>query len=262
MSDLSESNFLRASTSENMARADAVHQRFPLFDGHNDLPWALRSGFDMRHSNVDLTKDNTDLCVPGIIYEKLHTDIPRLKKGGVGAQFWSVYAPASITGPDVVQVTIEQIDLVHQLCDKYPEEFGFAWRAADILPIFESGRVASVCGIEGGHQINGSLRALRMYHMLGVRYMTLTHNGGPGWADPAVELDGSFCVEAPLGGLAPFGISVVKEMNRLGMVVDISHVHAETMTKALEVSRAPVMFSHSSTRALCGESSSARKVCV
>ncbi|GMI39154.1 hypothetical protein TeGR_g9602 [Tetraparma gracilis] len=251
MTDLAEGDHLRACTPENMARADAVHAKYPLMDGHNDLPWAIRQGFDMHFSNVDLTIDNTNLDVPGIIYRKLHTDIPRLKKGGVGAQFWSVFAPASLTGPDVVQVTMEQIDLVHQLCDKHPEAFAFAWKAADIMPIFESGRVASVCGIEGGHQINGSLRALRMFHMIGARYMTLTHNGGPGWADPAVELDGSFCVEAPLGGLAPFGVSVVKEMNRIGMVVDISHVHAETMHAALGATRAPVMFSHSSTRALC-----------
>jgi len=205
----------------------------------------------MKLSNVDLTVDNTDLTVRGIIYEQLHTDIPRLRKGGVGAQFWSVFAPASLTGAEVVQVTLEQIDLVHQLCDKHPETFAMARKAADILPLFASGRIASVCGIEGGHQINGSLRALRMFHSLGARYMTLTHNGGPGWADPAVALDGSFCNDAPLGGLAPFGVAVVREMNRLGMVVDISHVHALTMEKALDHSRAPVMFSHSSTRALC-----------
>jgi len=121
-----------------------------------------------------------------------------------------------------------------------------------VRDIFKAGKIPSMCGIEGGHQIGGSLRALRMFHMLGARYMTLTHNGGPGWGDPAVELDGSWCNEAPLGGLNDFGCAVVKEMNRVGMVVDISHVHEVTMAKALDVTRAPVMFSHSSTRALCG----------
>jgi membrane dipeptidase len=234
-----------------MARADALHSQYPLFDGHNDLPWAVRIGFDMKLSNVDLTIDNTELAVPGIAYGKLHTDLPRIKKGGLGAQFWSVFAPASVSGPAAVQCTLEQIDIVHRLCDKYPSHFAMAYKAADILPIFRSGRIPSVCGIEGGHQINGSLRSLRMFHALGARYMTLTHNGGPGWADPAVELDGSFCADAPLGGLTDFGVTVVKEMNRLGMIVDISHVHHVTMAKALECSRAPVMFSHSSTRALC-----------
>lgn len=205
----------------------------------------------MRLSNVDLLVDNTSLKVPGVPWGSLHTDIPRCRKGGLGAQFWSVYAPASITGPAAIQCTLEQIDLVYQLCDKYPATFEMAHTAADVRRIFSSGKIPSVCGVEGGHQMGGSLRVLRMFHKLGVRYMTLTHNGGPGWADPAVNLDGSFARDAPLGGLSPFGVSVVKEMNRIGMIVDLSHVHADTMHAALDAATAPVMFSHSSTRALC-----------
>jgi len=236
---------------EFIEKARQIHKKYPLFDGHNDLPWAIRNGFDMKLSNIDLSKNQKDLKIDGIPWGCLHTDIPRLKEGGVGAQMWSVYAPCSISGPAAVQVTLEQIDLVYQLCDKYPETFQMAHSAAEVRSIFAKGMIPSICGIEGGHQIGGSLRALRMFHRLGVRYMTLTHNGGPGWADPAVNLDGSFAHEAPLGGLAPFGKEVVKEMNRLGMMVDISHVHEKTMLAALDCSRAPVIFSHSSTRALC-----------
>ena len=177
-----------------------------------DLPWAIRNGFDMRLSNVDLSKNQKDLQVDGIPWGCLHTDIPRLKEGGVGAQMWSVYAPATISGPAAIQVTLEQIDLVHQLCDKYPDTFEMAYTGADVRSIFAAGKIPSICGVEGGHQIGGSLRVLRMFHMLGVRYMTLTHNGGPGWADPAVKVDGSFAHEAPLGGLAPFGVQVVNEV--------------------------------------------------
>jgi membrane dipeptidase len=234
-----------------LPQAREVHAKYPLFDGHNDLPWAIRGGFDMKLSNVDLSIDNTDLVVEGIPWRGLHTDIPRLRKGGVGAQFWSVFVPCSLTGSEAVQATLEQIDLVHQLCDKYPKDIAMAETAADVMRLFKEGKIASICGIEGGHQIGGSLRALRMFFKLGARYMTLTHNGGPGWADAAVNLDGSFAHEAPLGGLTDFGRDVVYEMNRIGMIVDISHVHEKTMHVALDCSKAPVMFSHSSTRALC-----------
>ncbi|GMH56886.1 hypothetical protein TL16_g02241 [Triparma laevis f. inornata] len=171
----------------------------------------------MKLSNIDLSSNQSSLKIDGIPWGCLHTDIPRLKEGGVGAQFWSVFAPTSLSGSAAVQVTMEQIDLVHQLCDKYPETFEMAYTAQEVRDIFAAGKIPA----------------------------------GPGWADPAVNADGSFAHEAPLGGLAPFGVEVVKEMNRIGMIVDISHVHEATMIAALDCSRAPVMFSHSSTRALC-----------
>eukprot|EP00656_Telonema_subtile_P027627 TRINITY_DN29766_c0_g1_i1.p1 TRINITY_DN29766_c0_g1~~TRINITY_DN29766_c0_g1_i1.p1 ORF type:complete len:196 (-),score=41.28 TRINITY_DN29766_c0_g1_i1:99-686(-) len=175
----------------------------------------------------------------------LHTDIPRLRAGGAGAQFWSVYVPFTVVGATAVQRTVEQVDLVHRLCEKYPETFEFAWTSQDVKRIFASGRIASLCGAEGGHQINSSLGVLRMLHRIGVRYLTLTHNGGPGWATPAVSASGSFLPEDPPGaGLSAFGCEVVREMNRVGMIVDLSHVHADTMRAALQVSEAPVMFSH------------------
>ena len=216
-----------------------------------DLPWGLRNCFNTNWSELDPTKNWSGVNVPGVPWEQLHSDIPRLKAGGVGAQFWSVFIPGQLSGPAAVQCTLEQIDVVHRMCDKYPETFEMAYTAQQVRDIFKAGRIPSMCGIEGGHQIGGSLRALRMFHMVGARYMTLTHNGGPGWADPAVNLDGSWVKEAPLGGLTDFGVAVVREMNRIGMVVDLSHVHEVTMKKALEVTRAPVMFSHSSSRALC-----------
>jgi len=208
----------------------------------------------MKWSALDLQQNWTKVpidksCIP---WGCLHTDIPRLRAGGVGAQFWSVFIPASVINPgDAIALTLEQIDSVHGMCHKYPETFALATCADEVRTIFQEGKIPGFCGIEGGHQIGGSLRALRMFYKLGARYMTLTHNGGPGWADPAVNLDGSFAKEAPLGGLNDFGCAVVREMNRLGMVVDLSHVHEQTMLKALAVTRAPVMFSHSSTRALC-----------
>lgn len=140
---------------------------------------------------------------------------------------------------------------IARMIEAYPDTFELAHTAADVQRIFAAGKIASMCGIEGGHQINGSLSSLRMFYKLGVRYMTLTHNGGPSWADPALSLTGAFLQEAPNGGLTTFGCKVVQEMNRIGMLVDLSHVHNATMKRALQVSRAPVIFSHSSSRALC-----------
>lgn len=246
-----------------MEQAKAIHSKYPLLDGHNDLPWALRCCFDMRWSLLDLRKNWTGTKIEGCPWQSLHTDIPRLRQGGVGAQLWSVYMPTTTSSDNgdgvvvpidpatAIATTLEQIDLVHSMCELYPDVFEMVDKADDIERIFASGKIPSMCGIEGGHQIGGSLRALRMFHKLGVRYMTLTHNGGPGWADPAVEADGSFCKDAPLGGLNDFGKDVVREMNRIGMTVDLSHVHAATMYAALDVTEAPVIFSHSSTRALC-----------
>lgn len=240
-----------------MEEAKGIHARHPLLDGHNDLPWALRCCFDMKWSLLDLRKNWLNETVEGCPWRSLHTDIPRLREGGVGAQLWSVYMPTMgsdgepIDPAKAIALTMEQIDAVHNMCELYPDVFEMVEQADDIERIFAEGKIPSMCGVEGGHQIGGSLRVLRMFRKLGVRYMTLTHNGGPGWADPAVNADGSFCNEAVLGGLNDFGKQVVLEMNRIGMTVDLSHVHAETMHKALDITKAPVIFSHSSTRALC-----------
>jgi membrane dipeptidase len=154
-------------------------------------------------------------------------------------------------GPIAIQNTLEQIDIIHRLAAKYPDTFEIAQTAADVRRIFASGKIASMMGMEGGHQINNSMSSLRMMYQLGCRYMTLTHNGGPTWADAAMTSTGEPLVEASNNGLTAFGCEIVKEMNRIGMLVDISHVHHVTMRRAIEISRAPVIFSHSSSRALC-----------
>ncbi|HEX4291254.1 MAG TPA: dipeptidase [Trebonia sp.] len=212
----------------------AMLSRFPLIDGHNDLPWELRDLYHSDLSAVDLTGrlPNT------------HTDIPRLVEGGVGGQFWSVYVPAALAGDDAVTTVLEQIDLVHRMIERYPARFQLALTAADVDEAFAAGRIASLLGAEGGHSIAGSLGVLRMLFALGVRYMTLTHNSNVGWADSATD-------EVDTGGLSDFGRSVVAEMNRLGMLVDLSHVSPATMHAALDASSAPVIFSHSSARAVC-----------
>ena len=252
---------------ELMARAMALHAKYPLFDGHNDLPWALHDGFahitDPALGGPDLRQELKGQTYDKIRHRCLHTDIPRLRRGGAGAQFWSVYIPTTVVGDAAVQKTLEQIDCVHKLCERYPEAFEFAWTAADVLRIHAAGKVASVCGLEGGHHINNSLATLRMYHRLGCRYMTLTHNGGPGWAKPAVDSAGRWVLggvarcapDSPSAAGAPpltrFGAAVVREMERIGMIVDLSHVHQETMRAVLALARSPVMFSHSSSQALC-----------
>ena len=214
----------------------------PLIDGHNDLPWEIRSRFASDLDKVDLSRSTLALAAPegG---PPLMTDIPRLRAGHVGAQFWSVWIPAETHGPAALQMTIEQIDLVKQMCARYPGDLGMAYTAADIVRLHKSGRVASLIGVEGGHQIDNSLPALRAYYELGARYMTLTHSANIAWADSATD--------NPLHhGLTAFGKEVVREMNRLGMLVDLSHVSADTMRAALAVTAAPVMFSHSSARAI------------
>ena len=212
----------------------AMLSRFPLIDGHNDLPWELRDLYGSDLSAVDLTGrlPNT------------HTDIPRLVEGGVGGQFWSVYVPAALAGDTAVTAVLEQIDLVHRMIERYPARFQLALTAADVDEAFGAGRIASLLGAEGGHSIAGSLGVLRMLFALGVRYMTLTHNSNVGWADSATDA-------VDTGGLSDFGRSVVAEMNRLGMLVDLSHVSPATMHAALDSSSAPVIFSHSSARAVC-----------
>ncbi|MCX4666784.1 dipeptidase [Streptomyces sp. NBC_01381] len=208
---------------------------FPVVDGHNDLPWALRekAGYDI--DRLDIAADQTG---------SLHTDIARLRAGGVGAQFWSVYVRTDLTGDAAVSATLEQIDCVEQLLARHPSDLARALTAADMEKARTEGRIASLMGAEGGHSINNSLATLRALHALGVRYMTLTHNDNIAWADSATD-------EPGVGGLSAFGREVVREMNRTGMLVDLSHVAATTMRAALDTSVAPVIFSHSSSRAVC-----------
>ncbi len=209
-------------------------RRFPVMDGHNDLPWALRE-------MAGRSKDPVDLAGP---VTGTHTDLPRLASGGVGAQFWSVYVPAELAGDAAVIATIEQIDLVRDMIRRYPAALELALTAADVEWILATGKVASLLGAEGGHSIGCSLSVLRALHALGVRYLTLTHNRNVPWADSATD-------EPAAGGLTAFGREVVSEMQRLGMLVDLSHVSAGTMRDALGAAQAPVIFSHSSARALC-----------
>src|SRR3954471_9038891 len=213
--------------------ARALLKQTPLIDGHNDYPWALREKAQRDPSKLDISKPQ-----PAVM-----TDIPRLRAGGVGAQFWSVYVPVELTGQTAVTATLEQIDLVHQMMRRYPETFELASTAEDVERIFKRGKIASLIGMEGGHSIANSQAALRMFNRLGARYMTLTHATNTAWADSATDTPHS-------GGLSPFGEEVVREMNWLGMLVDLSHVAPETMEDAIKVSRAPVIFSHSSARAL------------
>ncbi|HEY3905536.1 MAG TPA: dipeptidase [Streptosporangiaceae bacterium] len=205
----------------------------PLFDGHNDLPWALREAGESQAVPVDIAEP-----VPFT-----QTDLPRLRAGGVGAQFWSVYVPAELDGDAAVSATLEQIDLVHRLIARHPAALGLALTADDVQQFMAAGKVASLIGAEGGHSIAASLGVLRAMYALGVRYMTLTHNRNIPWADSATD-------EPVLGGLSDFGRTVVIEMQRIGMLVDLSHVSADTMNDALDVASAPVIFSHSSARAL------------
>ncbi|CAL2058238.1 membrane dipeptidase [Streptomyces sp. TR1341] len=217
----------------NLDEARALLREFPVVDGHNDLPWALRekAGYDL---------DRLDIA--GHQHGHLHTDIPRLRAGGVGAQYWSVYVPAE--QPDPVAATLEQIDCVRQLLDRYQADLAPALTAADMEAARGEGRIASLMGAEGGHSIANSLGTLRGLYALGVRYMTLTHNSNVDWADSATDTPKA-------NGLTAFGREVVREMNRLGMLVDLSHVAPSTMRDALDASTAPVVFSHSSARAVC-----------
>lgn len=224
------------------ARVQRVLAKTPLIDGHNDLPWEIRERFDSRLDRIDLKADTAHLPLKDDQIP-LMTDLPRLKAGQVGGQFWSVWIPTSITGPAAVQTTIEQIDLVKAMAQRWPADLEMAYTADDIERIHKAGRVASLIGIEGGHQINDSLPALRQMYALGARYMTLTHTANTAWADSATD-------NPVHHGLTPFGKAVVHEMNRLGMLVDLSHVSPETMKAALAASAAPVIFSHSGARAL------------
>ncbi|MER6469064.1 dipeptidase [Streptomyces collinus] len=208
-------------------------REFPVVDGHNDLPYALREQvrYDLAARDIAARQD-----------DHLHTDLPRLREGGVGAQYWSVYVRSDL--PGAVAATLEQIDCVRRLIERYPDRLRGALTAADMEAARAEGRIASLMGAEGGHSIDNSLGTLRGLYELGVRYMTLTHNDNVDWADSATD-------EPKAGGLTAFGREVVREMNRLGMLVDLSHVAATTMRDALDASTAPVIFSHSSARAVC-----------
>jgi membrane dipeptidase len=208
--------------------------RFPLIDGHNDLPWEIREHFGKDPERAALARH-----VPNT-----HTDIPRLVEGGIGGQFWSVYVPGDLPGDEAVTMVLEQIDIVHRMIRTYPDRFQLALTAGEVEKAFQAGKIASLLGAEGGHSIGGSLGVLRTLHALGVRYMTLTHNQNVGWADSATD-------DPDVGGLSDFGREVVREMQRLGMLVDLSHVAPSTMRDALDTAGAPVMFSHSSARAVC-----------
>jgi membrane dipeptidase len=217
-----------------LARARALHLSVPMFDGHNDYPWEVRQRAGKDPARLDIRNARTDTM----------TDIPRLRQGGVGAQFWSVYVPSAFAGQQAVTATLEQIDIVHRMIARYPDDLALALTADDVQRIFEEGRVASLIGMEGGHSIDSSLGALRMFARLGARYMTLTHSKNVPWADSATDTPEH-------GGLTKFGEDVIAEMNRLGMLADLSHVSEDTMEDVLRVTRAPVIFSHSSARALC-----------
>ncbi|HEX4720867.1 MAG TPA: dipeptidase [Pseudonocardiaceae bacterium] len=218
-----------------LTRARALLADHPVVDGHNDLPYKLRKqvGYDL--DQRDIAQDQT---------AHLHTDLARLRRGGVGAQFWSVFVPSSLQGDTAVAATLEQVDCVLALAARYPDDLALARTADEIESARASGRIASLMGAEGGHSIACSLATLRALHSLGVRYMTLTHNDNTPWADSATD-------KPAANGLTRFGEEVVREMNRVGMLVDLSHVSADTMRDALRVTRSPVIFSHSSSRAVC-----------
>ena len=214
-------------------RAKKIHASGYVWDGHNDLPWAARERNDVRFEKIDLWNE-----------PKLHTDIPRLKAGNVGAQFWSVYVPAKTRQAGTAfQTTMEQIDCVYAMVKKYPDVFEIALTASDVERIQKSGKIASLMGVEGGHSIENSLGKLKALFSRGARYMTLTHGDTLDWADAATDKSQS-------DGLSPFGEEVVREMNRLGMLVDLSHVSPATMSDALNITKAPVIFSHSSALAI------------
>jgi membrane dipeptidase len=218
---------------EHLTAVRRLLRETPLIDGHNDLPEALRRRVDLRISEVDLRQPMPELM----------TDIPRLRAGGVGGQFWSVWVPASLPEGEATRRAFEQLDIVQRLVAGYPETFELARTADDIERIFRAGRIASLVGLEGGSMIGSSLAVLRQFFALGVRYMTLTHWLTTRWADAATD-------PPQHGGLTPFGMEVVHEMNRLGMLVDLSHVAPATMAAALDATAAPVVFSHSGARSV------------
>lgn len=221
----------RPASSSPEERARAVLARAPVIDGHNDLPWEMRQRVWYDFTRIDVSKPQ-----PGLM-----TDIPRLRSGGVGGQFWSVYVPATLQGDAAVSATLEQIDAVHEMVRRYPSAFTLVRTADELLAAQKAGKIASLLGVEGGHSIAGSLGTLRMFRQLGASYLTLAYGTELSWAGaPTVNR-----------GLTPFGKAVVRELNRLGMLVDLSHTSTETMRDALDTTTAPVIFSHSSARGVC-----------
>jgi membrane dipeptidase len=226
-----------AANAQTNARIDRILTEVPLIDGHNDLPYQYEERAKDHLAQIDIRRDQSALTPP------LHTDIPRLRQGRLGAQFWSVYVPTTLKGADAVRAVLEQIDVVHRIDELYPDTFEFARTADDIMRIHRSGKIASLIGVEGGHSIGNSLAVLRQLYALGARYMTITHSDNDDFADSATA-------DPIHNGLTPFGKLVIAEMNRLGMLVDLSHVSPKTMNDVLDIAAAPVIFSHSSTRAL------------
>lgn len=221
--------------SDPIRRAEALHKKMVLIDGHNDLPWQYRAKVRRALSKMDISQPQPEL----------RTDIPRLREGGVGGQFWSVYVSLDMKKEQYMRATLEQIDLVHTMIRRYPETFQLALTADQLQQGIREGKISSIIAVEGGHSIDSSLAVLRMLYQLGARSMTLTHNLNIPWADSATDIPRA-------KGLTRFGKEVVREMNRMGMIVDLSHVSHKTMHDALDVTESPVIFSHSSARALIG----------
>ena len=220
------------------ARISRLLRETPLIDGHNDLPEQLKDRVGNRLERLDLASGT------GAIMPPMHTDLPRLRRGGLGGVFWSAYVSPRLPGPEAAVALLEQIDVIHRVAARYPDAFAMAYSAADVERVHRAGRIACLVGVEGGHALADSLAVLRIAHGAGARYVTLTHWNSTSWADAATD--------APRhGGLSAFGAEVVREMNRLGVLVDLSHVSDDTMNDVLDISAAPVIFSHSSARALC-----------
>ncbi|XP_078066364.1 dipeptidase 1 [Mustelus asterias] len=219
-------------------RAEKLMKETPLIDGHNDLPWQLLKRYNNQLSKVDLNKLNGT-----------HTNIPKLRDGLIGGQFWSAYTPCDTQYRDSVRQTLEQIDVIHRMCQKYPETFQFVGSSTELINAFKRGRVASLIGVEGGHSIDSNMATLRLFYQLGVRYVTLTHSCNTPWADNWLVDTGNDISES--NGLSEYGKKIILEMNRLGMIIDLAHVSVKTMKDVLQLSKAPVIFSHSSAYALC-----------
>jgi membrane dipeptidase len=226
-----------AQTNAVTARIDRILREVPLIDGHNDLPYQYEERVKDHLAQIDIRQDQSKLTPP------LHTDIARLRQGRIGGQFWSVYVPTTLKGADAVRAVLDQIDVVHRIDERYPDTFELVRTADDVVRIHRSGKVASLIGIEGGHSIGNSLAVLRQLYAVGARYMTITHSDNNDFADSATA-------DPIHNGLTPFGKLVIAEMNRLGMLVDLSHVAPKTMNDVLDIAVAPVIFSHSSARAL------------